>query len=501
MSGPTLVSPSSGADRGAAGVEALRNFIGGRWVASTGTEHLDVHNPARGTVIARTPLSTAADVDAAVGAATTAFPAWSETPPVVRARSMFRFKALLEEHFEEIARQVTIEHGKTLDEARGSVRRGIECVEVACGGPSMLMGHGLENIAPNIDCTVMRQPIGVCAAIAPFNFPAMVPLWFLPFAVVCGNTFVLKPSEQVPLSQQRLFELLERCDLPPGVVNLVNGGREVVDAICDHPGIRAVSFVGSTPVARHVYQRATHAGKRVQALGGAKNFVIVMPDADLDRSIPVITESFYGCAGERCLAGSVLLPVGGAHEAARERLIEAARAIKVGDGLEPGVTMGPLISARALERVTGYVERGVAEGARLVLDGRASAPEGAGGGFFMGPSVFDAVSPEMAIGREEIFGPVAAVCPVKSLDEAFRVMEAHPNANATSIFTSSGKAAREFSHRATASMVGVNIGVAAPMAYFPFGGARDSFFGDLKVHGRDAFEFYTDKKVTITRWF
>jgi malonate-semialdehyde dehydrogenase (acetylating) / methylmalonate-semialdehyde dehydrogenase len=503
MTDQTLVSSLPHSSRGVSShdVPHLQNFIGGRWRPSSGEQWLDVHNPAHGTTIARTPLSTSADVDAAVAAATAAYPGWSETPPVVRARAMFRFKALLEEQFEELARLVTTEHGKTLDEARGSVRRGIECVEVACGAPSLLMGQGLENVASGIDCVAMRQPIGVCAAIAPFNFPAMVPLWFLPFAVVCGNTFIVKPSEQVPLSQQRMFELLERCDLPPGVVNLVNGGREVVEAFCDHPGIRAVSFVGSTPVARLVYQRATHAGKRVQALGGAKNFVIVMPDADFDRSIPVIAESFYGCAGERCLAGSVLLPVGAAHAPARDRLVDAAQALKVGDGLEPGVTMGPVISGAHRDKVRSYVERGVSEGARLALDGRGVAVADRPEGYFIGPSVFDQVSPAMAIGREEIFGPVAAVCPVASLDEAIAVMEGHPNANATSIFTSSGKAAREFSHRATASMVGVNIGVAAPMAYFPFGGARDSFFGDLKVHGRDAFEFYTDRKVTITRWF
>ena len=412
---------------------------------------------------------------------------------------MFTFKALLEAHAEEIARIVTTEHGKTLDESRGSVRRAIECVEVACGAPSMLMGDALENVGSGIDCTSMRQPIGVCAAIAPFNFPAMVPLWFLPFAVVSGNTFVLKPSEQVPLSQKKMFELLEQCDLPPGVVNLVHGGREVSEAICDHPGIRAVSFVGSTAVARAVYQRATHAGKRVQALGGAKNFIVVMPDADLDRSIPIISESFYGCAGERCLAGSILVPVGPVHAEARDRLVESARAMKVGDGMEAGVDMGPVISAAHRDRVLGFVERGAAEGAQLALDGRTrTLPKE---GYFVGPSVFDAVTPAMTIGHEEIFGPVAAICPVERLEDVFTLMEAHPNANATSIFTSSGKAAREFAHRATASMVGVNIGVAAPMAYFPFGGARDSFFGDLKVHGRDAFEFYTDKKVTISRWF
>jgi malonate-semialdehyde dehydrogenase (acetylating) / methylmalonate-semialdehyde dehydrogenase len=477
----------------------LSNFIGGQWVPSFGQDTIDVHNPATGQVIARTPMSGGRDVDAAVAAAARAFPAWSETPPVVRARAMFAFKAQLEAHVEELARIVTTEHGKTLDESRGSVRRAIECVEVACGAPSMLMGDALENVAAGIDCTSMRQALGVCAAIAPFNFPAMVPLWFLPFAVACGNTFVLKPSEQVPLSQRRIFELLEKCDLPPGVVNLVNGGREVAEAICDHPGIRAVSFVGSTDVARAVYQRATHQGKRVQALGGAKNFIVVMPDADLDRAIPIINESFYGCAGERCLAGSILVPVGPVHAEARDRLIESARSLKVGNGMEPGVTMGPVISAAHQKRVLGYVERGAAEGANLALDGRQRAlPKE---GFFVGPSVFDGVTQAMTVGRDEIFGPVAAICPVAKVDDVFALMEAHPNANATSIFTSSGKTAREFARRATASMVGVNIGVAAPMAYFPFGGARDSFFGDLKVHGRDAFEFYTDKKVTISRWF
>jgi malonate-semialdehyde dehydrogenase (acetylating) / methylmalonate-semialdehyde dehydrogenase len=479
-------------------VAVLENFIGGRWTPSSADRHLDVHNPAKGVVIAKTPLSTAVDVDAAVKAAAAAFPAGSETPPMVRARSMFAFRAKLEEHLEELARLVTTEHGKTLDESRGSVRRGIECVEIACGAPSMLMGYGLENISPGIDCTAMRQPIGVCAAIAPFNFPAMVPLWFLPFAVVCGNTFVLKPSEQVPLSQQKMFELLQQCDLPPGVVNLVHGGKDVVEAICDHPGIRAVSFVGSTSVARLVYQRATHAGKRVQALGGAKNFIVVMPDADLDRAIPIITESFYGCAGERCLAGSVLVPVGPSHKEVRDRMVAAAESLVVGDGLEPGVEMGPVISASHRDKVLGYVDRGLSEGAKLVADGRArKLPKE---GYFVGPSVFDQVSPSMTIARDEIFGPVATVSPAKDLDEALAMMHGHPNANATSIFTSSGRAAREFAHRATASMVGVNIGVAAPMAYFPFGGARDSFFGDLKVHGRDAWEFYTDKKVTISRW-
>jgi malonate-semialdehyde dehydrogenase (acetylating) / methylmalonate-semialdehyde dehydrogenase len=479
--------------------EILENFVGGRWTASRADATFDVHNPATGEVIARTPLSTAADLDAAVQAARRAFPAWRDTPPVTRARVLFRFKQQLEEHFEELARIVTTEHGKTLDESRGSVRRGIECVEVACGTPSLLMGYGLENIASGIDCNVIRQPLGVVAAIAPFNFPAMVPLWFLPFAVATGNTLVVKPSEQVPLSQRRMFQLLENCDLPPGVVNLVNGGREVVEAICDHPEIRAVSFVGSTPVARAVYQRATHVGKRVQALGGAKNYIVVMPDADLDRGMDAIVESFYGCAGERCLAGSVLVPVGEAHATARERMVAAVQALKVGDGMEPGVQMGPVISAPHRAEVASYIDKGLSEGAKLLLDGRkARVPDR---GFFLGPTVFDEVAPSMSIGRDEIFGPVASITPVKTLAQAIEVMQSHPNANATSIFTSSGKSAREFARLATASMVGINIGVAAPMAYFPFGGAKDSFFGDLKVHGRDAYEFYTDKKVIISRWF
>jgi len=482
-------------------VQILDNFIGGRWVSAQTTEFFDVHNPAVGDVIGRTPLSTGADVDAAVRAATDAFPAWRDTPVNARAQVLYRFKALLEEHFEEMARIVTTEHGKTLDEARGSVRRGIECVEVACGAPSLMQGYGLEDISQGIDCHVVRQPLGVCAAIAPFNFPAMVPMWFLPFAIATGNTFVLKPSEQVPLSQRKMVDLLSRCDLPSGVVNIVNGGRDVVNAICDHPGIRAVSFVGSTPVAKHVYQRGTHAGKRVQALGGAKNFVVVMPDANFDRSIGIITESFYGCAGERCLAGSMLVPVGDAHVESRDRLVASARALKVGDGTEPGVTMGPVISAGHKERVLGYIGKGVAEGAKLLVDGRETRVADRPRGYFVGPTIFDEVSPKMSIGHDEIFGPVASICPVKTLDEAIAMMKSHPNANATSIFTSSGKAAREFAKHATASMVGVNIGVAAPMAYFPFGGAKDSFFGDLKAHGRDGIEFYTDKKVTISRWF
>ncbi len=366
--------------------ELLQNFVNGRWVAAQATDFANVHNPALGKVIARTPLSTRADLDVAVQAAAKAFPGWRDTPVVVRARAMFKLAALLEQHFEELARTVTTEHGKTIDESRGSVRRGIECVEVACGAPSLMMGYGLEQIATNVDCHVFRQPLGVVAAITPFNFPAMVPLWFLPFAVATGNCIIVKPSEQVPLSARMIFRLLEQCDIPPGVVQLVNGGREIVESICDHPGIRAVSFVGSTPVARAVYQRGTHTGKRVQALGGAKNFVVVMPDANFERSIEIITESFYGCAGERCLAGSVLVPVGEAHSEARDRLVAAARSLKVGDGMQPGVQMGPVISGTHRDRVAGYIDRGVKEGAKLVLDGRGVAVAEREEGFFVGPT-------------------------------------------------------------------------------------------------------------------
>ena len=482
-------------------VRVLDNFIGGEWVPARAADWFDVHNPAVGDVIGRTPMSTADDVESAVRAAATAFPAWRDTPVNARAQVLYRFKALLEQHFEELSRIVTTEHGKTLDEARGSVRRGIECVEVACGAPSLMQGAGLEDIAAGIDCHVVRQPLGVVAAIAPFNFPAMVPLWFLPIAIATGNTFVLKPSEQVPLSQRKMAELLQASDLPPGVVNLVNGSREVVDAICDHPGIRAVSFVGSTAVARHVYQRATAAGKRVQALGGAKNFVVVMPDADLDRSIAAITESFYGCAGERCLAGSVLVPVGDAHAETRDRLVEAAKSLTVGDGAQPGVRMGPVISAKHRERVLGYIEKGVAEGAKLLLDGRGYRDPQHPDGYFLGPTIFDGVTPEMTIGREEIFGPVLCLMQARDFDHAVEIVRKHELGNATSIFTSSGKWAREYRYRVEPSMLGVNIGVAAPMAFFPFGGAKHSFFGDLKAHGRDSVEFFTDKKVVISRWF
>jgi malonate-semialdehyde dehydrogenase (acetylating)/methylmalonate-semialdehyde dehydrogenase len=479
----------------------LRNYIGGEWIASAATRALPLTNPATGEMLGHVPLSTAGDVDLAVRAACDAFPEWRRVPSVVRARYFFKLKNLLEEHFDELAAIVTQENGKTLDEARGSVRRGIENVEHACGIPTLMMGDALEDIAPGIDCEFLRQPLGVFAAVTPFNFPAMVPLWFFPYAVATGNTFVLKPSEQVPLSQQRIFELVADAGFPPGVLNLVHGDREVVDALLAHPDLAGISFVGSSAVARHVYRTAAEHGKRVQALGGAKNHMVVMPDANLDRAVAVVGESLFGCAGQRCLAGSVVVAVDRVADPLRERLVAAAKALRVGYGLDEGVQMGPLVSARHKERVERYIEAGRSDGAALLLDGRRIAVDGYPKGHFVGPTVFDGVDPAMTIAREEIFGPVASVTRVADVDEAIELVQRSDYANATSIFTASGKAAREFRYRVGVSMIGVNIGVAAPMAFFPFGGTKGSFFGDLKAHGKDAMQFYTDKKVVISRWF
>ncbi|MGQ0722774.1 MAG: CoA-acylating methylmalonate-semialdehyde dehydrogenase [Candidatus Eiseniibacteriota bacterium] len=481
------------------GVERLQDYVGGRWVGSRAGEFRPVRNPATGETVAEVPMGGADDVDRAVQAAHAAFPKWRETPPVARARHLFALKQLLEENADELARIVTTENGKTLPEARGSVRRGIECVEVAAGAPSLLMGMAIEDVATGIDCESVRQPLGVFACIAPFNFPAMVPLWFYPFAVACGNTFVCKPSEQVPLSQRFIFRLIERAGFPPGVLNLVNGGKDAVNALLVHPLVRGVSFVGSSPVAEHVYRTAAAHGKRVQALGGAKNFLVVMPDADMDKALDAVAESAYGCAGERCLAGSVVLAVGGCHDRVRAGLAERAKKLRVGDGTKPDTDMGPVISEPHREKVAGYIEKGVAEGADLVVDGRKHPARG-GKGFFLGPSLFDDVRPDMVIAKEEIFGPVLCLSEAKTLDDALAVIAAHPLANASSIFTTSGKHARDFKYRVEASMTGVNIGVAAPMSFFGFGGAKGSFFGDLKAHGREAFDFFTDKKIVISRW-
>jgi malonate-semialdehyde dehydrogenase (acetylating)/methylmalonate-semialdehyde dehydrogenase len=501
MPAPREQATMGGTAAPAASVRTLQNFIGGRWVDAAATETGEVWNPATDTLLARVPLGAAEDVDRAVRAAAQAFPAWRATPPVNRVRPLFALRELFEKRFDDVARTITLEHGKTLDESRSSVRRAVDNIEVACGVPSLMQGQSLEDVATGIDCHTVRQPLGVFAAITPFNFPAMVPMWFLPHAVACGNTFIVKPSERVPLSQMIIFELLHEAGFPAGVVNLVHGAKDAVNAILDHPGIAGVSFVGSSPVAHHVYQRAAKAGKRVQALGGAKNFVLVMPDADMNRAAQVSTESCFGCAGERCLANSVVLGVGDAYPEISRRLVDEAKRIRVGDGLESGVTMGPVISRAHREKILAYIEKGIAEGATLALDGRGYRDPAHPEGYFLGPTVFTDVTPDMVIAREEIFGPVLCVMRAGTFDEAVEIVKRHELGNASSIFTTSGKWAREYRWRVEPSMLGVNIGVAAPMAFFPFGGAKGSFYGDLKAHGRDAIEFYTDKKVTITRWF
>jgi malonate-semialdehyde dehydrogenase (acetylating)/methylmalonate-semialdehyde dehydrogenase len=482
-------------------MRAIKNYIDGQWVESKSTETLEIVNPATTEVLAHVPLSTPSEVEAAIQAASTAFPEWRETPPLTRARYMFRLKDLMEEHFEDLSGTIVEEEGKCLDEARGEVRRGIEQVEVAAGIPSLMMGYNLEDIAVGIDEYVIRQPLGVFCAVAPFNFPLMVPLWFWPYAVACGNTYVVKPSEQVPLSQEMLFQLVDEADFPEGVVNMVNGAKGVADTLLESPDVQGVSFVGSTPVGRLIYQKAAENGKRAQCQSGAKNFIVVMPDADLDRTIPALITSFYGCAGERCLSGSVLVAVGDVYEPLRDKFVGAASRLKVGYGLDETVQMGPVISERHKERVLGYVATGLEEGAKLVLDGRGVHVEEYPNGYFIGPTVFDEVSPEMSIANEEIFGPVASIIKVEDLDEAIAIIHANPYGNASSIFTSSGKWAREFRYRVQAGNIGVNIGIVAAMAFFPFAGSRDSFFGDLHGQGRDAIDFFTEKKLVIERWF
>ncbi len=482
------------------GLRNVKNYIDGQWEDSSG-ELLDVMNPATGEAIARVPLSTTEEVNKAIASARSAFPAWRETPPLTRARYMFKLKELMEENLEDMARTLTEEEGKTFAEALGEVKRGLENVEVAAGIPSMMMGYNLEDVAKDIDCVAVRQPVGVFAAIAPFNFPVMVPLWFLPYAVACGNTFILKPSEQVPFSQERIFQLIDQIGLPPGVINLVNGARGAVDALLDSDEIDGISFVGSSPVARHVYSRAAETGKRAQCLGGAKNFLVVMPDAPLKETVEAIMTSCFGCAGERCLSGSVILGVGEAYEPLKEKITDMAGKLKIGNGLQEGIQMGPVISRPHLERILSYIDKGIEEGAALILDGRGVRVEGHGSGYFIGPTIFDNVHPDMTIANEEIFGPVVSMIKAGDLDEAIKIIRKNRYGNTTSIFTSSGKSAREFKYRVECSMIGINIGVAAPMAFFSFGGAKGSFFGDLKGHGRDSIEFYTDKKMVISRWF
>lgn len=482
-------------------MRVLENYINGAWVKSSGTTLLDVKNPATGELLAKVPLSTEGDVDAAVKAAQAAFPGWAATPVPQRARFLFKLKALFDEHKEEIAAICTSEHGKTLNESRNDFGRGIENVEHAAGMPTLQMGQSLSDISSGIDTNTIRQPLGVFAAITPFNFPPMVPLWFIPYAIASGNTFILKPSEQVPLTQRRIFELIDQIGLPPGVINLVNGGKDVVNAFCSNPGIAGVSFVGSTKIARHVYQACGETGKRVQSLGGAKNFMLVMPDAEMAKSVANVSESIYGCSGQRCLAGAVVLAVGDAYDRVKEALLAAAKAVVVGDGARPGVTMGPVISAAHRDKVLGYIEKGLQEGGKLLLDGRDCKVEGLPDGNWVGPTIFEDVKPGSTIATEEIFGPVACLMRADTLDEAIEIANRSEYGNASSIYTTNGKSARTFASRIGAGMVGVNIGVAAPMAFFPFGGAKQSFFGDAKAHGATALDFYTERKIVITRWF
>ena len=478
----------------------ILNFLNGGWSPSVGKDTLKIVNPATGAELADNPVGDAGDVSRVVDSAARAFPGWRSTPPGERVQYLFRFKQLLEDHFEEIARLTTQENGKTLAESRGELRRGIENVEVACGIPILMQGYNLEDVARGIDETMIRQPLGVVAAITPFNFPSMIPLWFLPYALACGNSFVLKPSERVPLTMTRVFELLEQLHLPPGVVNLLNGSRAVVDALIDHPQVRAISFVGSTAVARHVYRRAASHGKRVQCQGGAKNHVVILPDADMPTTTQIVSDSAFGCAGQRCLAVSAVVTVGEAREPFTRSVAEMARSIKVGYGLDDGVQMGPVVTRESKHRIETAIGQGASEGAKVLLDGRSPSIPNYERGFFVAPTILDGVPPGSDISRTEIFGPVLGLTHVETVEEAIEVVASNPYGNAASIFTGSGAAARKFRYEVPVGNVGVNIGVAAPMAYFPFSGWKDSFLGVLHGQGRDAVEFYTEKKVVIERW-
>ncbi|MFH1382109.1 MAG: CoA-acylating methylmalonate-semialdehyde dehydrogenase [Chloroflexota bacterium] len=483
----------------------IKNYIDGEWVESKG-EMKDVVNPATCQTIARVPISTKEEMDSAIAAAQRAFPAWRTTPPVARARYLFRLKELLEEHFEELSRVQTQEHGKTIDESRGETRRGIENVEVACGIPTLMMGYNLEDIASGIDEYLIPQPLGVFGIIAPFNFPFMIPLWSAPYAVATGNCVVVKPSPEVPISQMKLTELVEEAGFPPGVWNVVNGERAAVSAMLDHPNIAGVTFVGRTTTAREVIcRRCGETGKRVIAQGSAKNFMVIMPDCIVERTIPALMTSFFGNAGQRCLSGANLVVVGEDNRSYTnfvEKVIDAASRIIIGYGLDESIQMGPVRDKGKKETITAFIESGIKEGAKLRLDGRKNIkitgnyPEAC----FLGPTIFEDVSPEMRIGREEIFGPVMSIMRARDLDEAIEICNANPFGNGNAIFTSSGRDAREFQYRITSGNVGINVGIVAPMAFFPFSGMKDSFFGVLHTQGREAVRFFTESKVVIQRW-
>ena len=479
---------------------SLPNYIDRTWQQSAADELLDVTNPATGEVLAQVPLSPAEEVDQAATAAAAALQEWRQTPPVQRIQYLFALKNLLEENLDDIARTITLECGKTLDEAKGEMRRAIENVEVACGIPTLMQGTNLEDIASGIDEFMIRQPVGVCAAIAPFNFPGMITFWFLPYAIACGNTYIVKPSEKVPLTMQKVFQLLEQTGLPKGVVNLVNGGRETVDAILTHPEIRAVSFVGATATAKAIYAKAAANGKRVQCQGGAKNPLIVLPDADPQFTVNATAESAFGCAGQRCLAASLTLTVGEARHWFTEAIADTATDRVVGNGLVEGVEMGPVITAESKHRIEGLIQAGVDEGAQLLVDGRYPSISGGEDGNFIRPTVLNDLNPEGEIARTEIFGPVLGLIHVETIDDAIALINGGNYGNMACLFTSSGASARKFRYEAEIGNIGINIGVAAPMAFFPFSGWKDSFFGDLHGQSWDAVDFFTQKKVVVERW-
>jgi malonate-semialdehyde dehydrogenase (acetylating)/methylmalonate-semialdehyde dehydrogenase len=480
--------------------QVVANFIGGSWQVPSVNEHHPVIDPSTQEVLAEVPLCTAREINAAVEVAANAFQSWRRTPPEDRIQPLFQLKNLLEENIDEMSRIISRENGKTFGEAKGELRRAIENVEVACGIPTMMQGRNLEDVARGIDEIMIRQPLGVVAAITPFNFPGMIPFWFLPYAIACGNTFILKPSERVPLTMRFAFELLEKTGLPPGVANLVNGGKAAVDALLDHPKVQAISFVGSTAIARQVYSRATANGKRVQCQGGAKNHVIVLPDADMESTTKIVNDSAFGCAGQRCLAVSVALTVGDAKKTFSEAIVETASKLRTGNGLDSGIQMGPVITPESKSRIESLISIGEKQAERVLLDGRNPKVEKYESGNFLKPTVLDGLPATSELADTEIFGPVLSIVHVRDLDEAIRYLEKSRYGNQASLFTSSGAAARQFRYEAPAGNIGINIGVAAPMAYFPFSGWKDSFFGDLHAQGGDSVEFYTHKKVVVERW-
>lgn len=478
----------------------LMNFVGGQWQRSSSSQYIDLVNPATAQTLTAVPLSPAAEVDAAVQAAAKAFPGWRMTPVGDRILPLFKFRALLEEHLDEIARTITNESGKIYAESVGEMRRGIENVEVACGAPILMQGTNNEDIARGIDEHMFRQPLGVVVAITPFNFPGMIPLWFLPYALATGNCFILKPSEKVSMTSQLLFQLLEQSGFPAGVVQLVNGGKETVDALLDHPTVKAVSFVGSTPVAQYVYSRATANGKRAQCQGGAKNPVVIMPDADMETTARVMGDSAFGCAGQRCLAASVAITVGEARNSFNELMADVANSRRVGYGLDEGIQMGPVITQESKARIEGLIDKGSQEGANVLVDGRNRSVNGYDDGYWLFPTILENVNPGGELAKTEIFGPVLSLMHAKNVDEAIELVNNRAFGNMACIFTTSGAVARKFRYAADAGNVGINIGVAAPMAYFPFSGWNASFFGDLHAQAHHGVEFYTQTKVVVERW-